>query len=236
MTMQFCPASSRFVTRASGITTWHGYSFGAHYDPDRVGFGALVAHNDENLPAGTGYPDHPHSDTEIVSYVMSGALRHSSSVGSRELGPGSVQVLSAGSGVMHSEATEESDTRFIQAWVRPSAPGLVPSYDAAADVNLDGLTCLVGPGALAINAAASMWVAQLSAGESVALPDAPQMHVFAGAGRVMLGEHALNDGDSAHLLDEGGRQLIGDADGSLALVWALYTHDVTALNLEYQGS
>ena len=73
----------RFVTRAEGRTTWHSFSFGAHYDPGNVGFGVLVAHNDERLPPGTGYDDHPHADLEIVTWVLTGALRHTSTVGSR---------------------------------------------------------------------------------------------------------------------------------------------------------
>ena len=220
MPMQFCQASSRFVTRTPGITTWHGFSFGAHYDPSRVGFGALVAHNDEQLAVGAGYPDHPHEETEIVTYVLSGALQHTSSVGSGELGPGSVQRLSAGTGVVHSEVSVAGEeTRFIQAWVRPAAPDLTPSY-VADSVSVDGLTCLVGPTGLPINADASLWVARLEIGESVELPNAPALHVFGAGGRVVLGDHALADGDSAQLVDEGGRTLSADAPDSLALVWA----------------
>ena len=101
-------ARERFRTDAEGRTTWHSFSFGAHYDPGNVGFGSLVAHNDELLPPGTGYPDHPHTDLEIVTWVLSGALRHRSTAGSGSIGPGQVQRLSYGSGVVHSEVADSA--------------------------------------------------------------------------------------------------------------------------------
>ena len=96
--IEYRPAQDRFRTEAEGRTTWHSFSFGAHYDPHNIGFGSLVAHNDELLPPGTGYAEHPHTDLEIVTWVLSGALRHTSTVGSAVIGPGQVQRLSAGAG------------------------------------------------------------------------------------------------------------------------------------------
>ena len=222
MAVQFCQASSRFVTRAEGRTTWHGFSFGAHYDPSRVGFGALIAHNDELLPPGTGYPDHPHVDTEIVTFVLSGALRHTDSSGrSGVLVAGDVQRMSAGSGVVHSEVCEANeDTRFIQAWVRPDVAGVVPSYAEASGVPAAGLTCVVGPDGLPIGTAgAGFHVGRLSAGRSIDLPDALRLHVFVASGRVMLGEQLLSPDDSALLTDEGGRSIRASTDAEL-LVWS----------------
>ncbi len=130
--IEYRPGADRFVTRAEGRTTWHSFSFGAHYDPGNVGFARLVAHNDERLPPGTGYDDHPHADLEIVTWVLTGALRHTSTVGSGVIGPGQVQRLSAGSGVVHSEVADgPEETRFLQAWVRPDEPGLEPDYLSA---------------------------------------------------------------------------------------------------------
>lgn len=221
-------SDGRSETVAGGRTTRHSFSFGAHYDPRNVGFASLVAHNDELLPPGTGYPDHPHTDTEIVSWVVDGALRHTSTVGSRELGPGSVQRLSAGSGVVHSEvAAAAGPTRFLQAWVRPDEPGAEPSYDAA-PVTLDaGWTCLVGPGGrLGLGASGvALHAASLGEGDRVALPDAPRLHLFVVSPAevtshgIMLGERRLLDGDAARLVDEGERPLtaVGPAH---VLVWA----------------
>ncbi len=221
-------AAERFRTVAEGRTTWHSFSFGAHYDPGNVGFGSLVAHNDEVLPPGTGYPDHPHTDLEIVTWVLSGALRHSSSVGSGLIGPGQVQRLSAGSGVVHSEVADSAEeTRFLQAWVRPDEPGLVPDY-LSREVSMGGgWTCLAdGDGADGAEGAVplaahgtSLHAADLARGERLAVPEAPRLHVFVARGCAMLGERRLDAGDAARLLDEGGRLVTAEEDSHL-VVWS----------------
>ncbi len=72
--IEYRESDGRFVTRAEGRTTHHSFSFGAHYDPANTGFGALVAHNDERLPPGTGYDEHRHENLEIVTWVLSGSV------------------------------------------------------------------------------------------------------------------------------------------------------------------
>ncbi|MET0998251.1 MAG: pirin family protein [Marmoricola sp.] len=220
--------AARFVTRAEGRTTRHSFSFGSHYDPRNVGFANLVAHNDEQLPPGTGYPDHPHADLEIVTWVLTGALRHTSTVGSGVLGPGQVQRLSAGSGVVHSEVADgDAETRFLQAWVRPDESGLEPGYRAGEVRVGDGWTCVAGAaGSGVVDLAArgtSLHVADLAAGQRLALPDAARLHVFVTSGQVMLAERRLQDGDAARLVDEGGRDLVGE-ERAQVLVWALPGH------------
>ena len=220
-------AAGRFPTREEGRTTWHSFSFGAHYDPANTGFGTLLAHNDEHLPAGSGYADHPHADLEIVTWVVSGGLRHRSTVGSAVLGPGQVQRLSAGSGVVHSETQHDAaPTRFVQAWVRPDEPGLVPGYmaqDPGSAGSPDAWTCLAsggGDGVVPLAArGTTLHVADLGPGARLDLPDAPLLHVFVSAGEVLLGERRLVDGDAARLHDEGGRRVSAEAGGQV-LVWA----------------
>lgn len=230
MPIEVRPAGARFVTRAEGRTTWHSFSFGAHYDPDNVGFGALVAHNDERLPPGTGYPDHPHSDVEIVTWVLSGALRHTDTAGHTGLLlPGEVQVLSAGSGVVHSEVSgipgPAGETRFVQAWVRPDESGLVPSY-AVDRIELDGsLRCLaagepVDAGLRVHTRGASLHAARLDLGARIELPDAPRLHVFVASGAVVLGDHELGPADTGRLLNEGGRTLSASRPDTQILVWS----------------
>ena len=222
--IEYHAAGGRFVTRAEGRTTWHSFSFGTHYDPANVGFGSLVAHNDEHLPPGTGYPDHPHADLEIVTWVLAGALRHTSAVGSGVIGPGEVQRLSSGSGVVHSEMAEDGEeTRFLQAWVRPDEPGMEPGYVSAKVAVGDGWTCVAngnGRGAVPLAAqGAALHVAEVPAGERLALPEAPRLHVFVARGRAMLGERSLHPGDAARLADEGGRPVTAETDSHL-VVWA----------------
>jgi redox-sensitive bicupin YhaK (pirin superfamily) len=214
-------ASGRFVTRAEGRTTSHSFSFGAHYDPGNIGFGLLVAHNDELLPPGTGYPDHPHADLEIVTVVLSGALRHTSSVGSGVVAAGQVQRLSAGTGVVHSELSDaEGPTRFVQTWLRPSEAGAAPSYASADGVTGAGLVPLVGgDGVVGIGSAARLFRAELPAGSTVALPDAALLHLFVTDGVLRVGDVLLGPADAARLTDEGGRTVRADARCTF-LVWA----------------
>ena len=222
--IEYRTGGDRFVTRAEGRTTRHSFSFGAHYDPANVGFGTLVAHNDERLPPGTGYDNHPHADLEIVTWVLSGALRHTSGVGSGVVGPGRVQRLSAGRGVVHAETADgPEETRFVQAWVRPDESGLEPGY-LAGDVTVgDRWTCVAsGDGAGVVPIAArgtALHVADLAPGQELDLPAAPRLHVFVASGEVMLGERLLEPGDAARLLDEGERPVLAESDSHL-VVWS----------------
>ena len=102
VTVEIRRASDAFVTRERGRLTRHGFSFGPHYDPDNVAFGPMVCHDDHLLSGGQGFADHSHADLEIVTWVLRGSLTHTdSSHHAGTVGPGTVQVLSAGSGVVH---------------------------------------------------------------------------------------------------------------------------------------
>ena len=223
MTIEVRRAADRFLSRAEGRSTWHSFSFGRHYDPGNVGFGALVAHNDEHLPPGTGYADHPHRDTEIVTVVVDGALRHTDSDGRTDvLVPGQVSRTSAGAGVVHAEVTEPGvTTRFVQTWLRPDEPGGPSSY-AVADVGTPGsLTEVVGSGGpLSVGSrGATLHLARLEPG-TVALPEAPRLHLFLADGELLVGDRDLRSGDAAQLTDEGGRTLTV-AEPALVLLWSL---------------
>lgn len=221
MTIDVRTASERFVTSAEDRTTRHSFSFGSHYDPDNVGFGLVVAHNDELLPAGTGYSDHPHADLEIVTVVLSGSLRHTSSVGTGVVGPGEVQRLSAGTGVVHAEMSDSAGpTRFVQTWLRPREPGGSPSYVRSADGSSAGLVPLVGgDAALDVGADARLFSCTLAAGTAIGLPDSSRLHVFVTQGVLRIGDTHLGPADAARISDEGGRTVSARGDCAL-LVWA----------------
>ena len=135
-------AEERFRTAGGGIDSRHVFSFGAHYDPDRVGTGPLLVLNDETLLAGRGFDDHPHADAEIVTWVLSGSLAHTDSSGhAGVVVPGLAQRMSAGSGIVHAERNDafRADPRlpvapvhFVQMWLRPDVPGTQPGYDQRA--------------------------------------------------------------------------------------------------------
>jgi redox-sensitive bicupin YhaK (pirin superfamily) len=216
--------SARFTTHETDRVTRHSFSFGPHYDPANLGFGPLVCHNDELLQPGGGYPDHPHRDLEIVTWVLSGVLLHTDSTGhTSPIGAGTVQAMSAGSGIRHSEIADlaSGPTRFVQAWVRPDEPGGTPVHrEQAVDLAGAGLVPVAGGGGLPIGTTgASLRVARLVPGEAVELPDAPRLHVFAATGSVSVGEHRLGVGDAVRLVDEGGGTAVADEPTDL-LVWS----------------
>jgi redox-sensitive bicupin YhaK (pirin superfamily) len=110
----------------------HHFSFANYYDPKRMGWGPIRVWNDDTIAAGTGFPAHPHSDMEIVTYVREGAITHQDSLGNTgRTEAGDVQVMSAGSGVRHSEYNREDGvTKIFQIWIEPKTRGETPSWGA----------------------------------------------------------------------------------------------------------
>jgi redox-sensitive bicupin YhaK (pirin superfamily) len=118
----------------------HSFSFGNYYDQDKVNFGALRVLNDDFVEAGNGFGRHPHENMEIVSIPLSGVLAHQDSMGtSRDIQTGDVQIMSAGTGVTHSEfnGRKEDPVKFLQIWVIPNERQLTPSYDQKSYMDLD---------------------------------------------------------------------------------------------------
>lgn len=125
-------AADRAVTRTVGLTTWHAFATTGTYDPGNTSFGVLVALDEHRLPPGAGFAPHPHRDLEIVSWVLQGTLGHQDSAGAAGvLGPGDVQVLSAGSGVVHEErhaGGADEPLHLLQAWLVPDELGAAPRH------------------------------------------------------------------------------------------------------------
>lgn len=195
MSVEIRRGTDRSLTRGAGFFTRHSFSFGSHYDPDNVAFGPLVCHDDHRLTAGAGFPDHPHRDVEIVTWVLSGSLLHEDSAGhSGVVRPGEVQVLSAGSGVTHSEiAGPEGQVRFVQAWLTPDEPGTPPAYSVTPVALTPGRLSEV-----AVVGRARLLVARLGTGDTVTLPEEPLQHVFVAGGALTRSSLAepLADGDA----------------------------------------
>ena len=110
----------------------HHFSFASYYDPSRMGWGPIRVWNDDTIAPGTGFPPHPHADMEIITYVREGAITHQDSLGNvGRTEAGDVQVMSAGSGVRHSEYNREpGTTRIFQIWIEPKSRGGAPGWGA----------------------------------------------------------------------------------------------------------
>lgn len=201
----------RFVTQEPGQTTRHSFSFGPHYDPDDLGFGPLVCHDDHVLGPGAGFPEHPHSGLEIVTWVVAGGLVHDQT---SLLRPGQVAVQSAGTGIVHSEVAGGEPTRFVQAWLRPDDPTGEPARSVA-DVVLEPgvLTPVAGPAApVPVGVAgAALAVVRLEPRQRVTLAPAALTHGYVVAGSVAVPE-GLPDGPPDGVLGEGDALRI-DRDG-----------------------
>lgn len=130
-TLRIRRADERGHANHGWLDSHHTFSFADYYDPQYMGFRSLRVINDDRVAAGGGFPTHPHRDMEIFSYVLGGRLAHRDSMGNkRELRPGDIQVMRAGSGVMHSEFNPSSSepAHFLQVWMVPNQRGLEPSY------------------------------------------------------------------------------------------------------------
>ena len=194
------PALSRGHADHGWLNSFHSFSFAGYHDPAHMGFGPLRVINEDRVQPGAGFGEHGHRDMEILSYVIEGALEHKDSIGTGSvIRPGDVQIMSAGTGIRHSEFNHSKvdPVHFLQIWVIPDRPNIPPRYDQKTFVEAEklGRLRLIASktgrdGSVLLHQDADIFAAQLNSGDGV--------------------EHSLNPGRKAWVqLVRGGAEING---------------------------
>lgn len=210
----------------------HHFSFANYYDPARMSWGRLRVWNDDEIAARSGFPPHPHADMEIITYVRTGAITHEDSMGNKgRTGAGDVQVMSAGTGVRHSEFNLENEmTTLFQIWIEADKRGATPSWGAREFPKSDrsGKFSVLASGdpgddALTINADAKVLGATLKAGERLtySLAEGRRAYLVPAVGAVDVNGTALNARDGAAIKDEAEITITAKDDAELVMVDSL---------------
>jgi redox-sensitive bicupin YhaK (pirin superfamily) len=198
------------------LNTYHTFSFASYYDPAHMGFRSLRVLNDDRVAPGRGFGAHAHRDMEILTYVLDGSLMHKDSTGEkRTFGANTVQAMSAGTGVVHSEfnASQTEPVHFLQIWIVPAVEETEPSYQQIPfdpSEKQGKLRLLAGPQAVANGHAAAIlqdafvYVAVLGSGETLKQTLAPGRHAWVqvASGDLCVNGQALAEGDGAAISAE----------------------------------
>jgi quercetin 2,3-dioxygenase len=211
------------------LNTYFTFSFADYYDPKHVQFRTLRVLNDDRIAAGAGFPEHPHRDMEIITYVLEGGLAHRDSMGNGSvIRPGDVQYMSAGTGVTHSEfnASKSEPAHLLQIWMLPEKKGLKPVYGQKNFANSEKrgkLRLLASPdgrdGSVTVRQDNELYATVLGEGESVRHELKPERHAYVqvARGSVKLNGTELQEGDGAAISAEKVVELTGVQDAEVLL-------------------
>ena len=223
------PGDERGEADHGWLQSHHTFSFASYYDPDHMGVSALRVINDDIVAPGEGFGTHSHRDMEIISYVKKGTIWHKDSMGHVEKLPaGEFQLMSAGSGISHSEFNPSSTDplEFLQIWIQPDVHGTEPGYQQKKFATKDGLQLIASPegadGSLRIRQDACLYQLRLHADQSVlhSLESARTIYVHVVSGAINVNGERLIEGDGARVNAIDVVEFIG-AENSEALVFDL---------------
>ncbi|RPA57736.1 pirin family protein [Shewanella frigidimarina] len=214
-------ASERGIANFGWLDSKHSFSFGSYYDPQHMGFSALRVINDDSVSPSAGFATHGHRDMEIISYVLEGSIAHKDSEGNVEVLPaGEFQLMSAGSGITHSEynASATEPLKFLQIWIQPNTLGNTPGYQQKNFGQAVGLTTIATPtgenGTLQIkqNATLSQLILAPKSEITYQIATDRKMYVHQVAGELNIEDQQLTIGDGAKLTDMTTVTLINPTD------------------------
>ena len=210
----------------------HHFSFANYHDPDRMNWGRLRVWNDDEIAAGTGFDPHPHRDMEIITYVREGAITHKDNMGNEgRTEAGDVQIMSAGTGVVHAEYNlEPQTTKIFQIWIMPDQRGAKPNWgakqfpkanrEAAFEVLASGRPGDAGNGALPINVNGAVMAATVKAGQTLTQPlaEGRAAYLVVAKGAATVNGKKLGERDGAGIMDEPEIAITATEDAELVMV------------------
>jgi redox-sensitive bicupin YhaK (pirin superfamily) len=215
----------------SWLSARHHFSFGHYHDPSRMGCGVLRVWNDDTIQPGSGFDPHPHRDMEIITYVREGAITHIDRLGNQgRTEAGDVQVMHAGTGIVHAEYNREPDiTRIFQIWIEPDRAGHAPGWATRAfptratgafTALASGRRCDDGSGALPIHQDAAVLGAKIEAGSSVThvLGVGRRAYLVVSKGGISVNGTALGERDGASIQEENELVIEAAVDSEVILV------------------
>jgi redox-sensitive bicupin YhaK (pirin superfamily) len=223
-------ADTRGHANHGWLNSYHSFSFAGYHDPERIHFGALRVLNDDSVAKGMGFGKHPHDNMEIVSIPLSGDLHHNDSTGRDEIiRQGDVQIMSAGSGIAHSEmnANKDKDVKFLQIWVFPKKRDIEPRYEQKSfrhEDRKDKIVTVVAPdneAAVWINQDAWFSLADLSAGKEISYDirkEGNGVYVFVIEGDAIVNGQQLNTRDGLGTWETGKLDIKAGTEAQLLLI------------------
>lgn len=203
-------SNERGLAKHGWLDSRHTFSFAEYYDPKFMGFSDLRVINDDWVDGGAGFGAHPHKDMEIITYVLDGSIAHKDTMNNvSQLKSGEVQVMSAGTGVFHSEfnASQTDKLNFLQIWVLPNETGAEPRYAQKDFSAAKGVTLVVSPdgraGSLPIRQDANVYQVKLEQEKAVFHPGEGRVYyVQVARGEMTLNDTRLSSGDGAYVTGE----------------------------------
>lgn len=214
-TLQVLKSDERGHADHGWLNARHSFSFANYYNPEQMGFRSLRVINQDRIAGGGGFPTHPHRDMEIFTYVLSGELKHTDSMGNEgSIRPGQIQLMSAGSGVTHSEfnGSSEEEASLLQIWITPERQGLTPSYtdwSPSPEQRNDKMALLISPDgrdqSATIHQDAYIYRLKLEPGETVIheLKDGRGAWIQLINGKLQVNNAEISAGDAAFTEENG---------------------------------
>lgn len=214
------------------LKTFYTFSFNNYYDPQFMGFRDLRVINEDYIEPAKGFPTHPHRDMEIITYIMSGDLSHKDSMGNgTTIRPNEVQRMTAGTGVLHSEYSSETDkTHLLQIWILPEKENLEPSYEQRffpVEEKKGGLRLVASrtgaEGSVTVHQDVNLYSSILAKNESVDFPVFDGRHAWIQVvkGSLEVNGEDVNQGDGAAISDETLLKITSTADCTEFLLFDL---------------